>query len=174
MAKVALSKLGLKVDNSVKEVEFNGQIIEVKQYLPMDSQLQLLANVVNQSQDENNFQNDLKADGFLILEIVKTLTNISFTDKQLEDEAKLYDMIVSSGLWEVVKAGLADGFYDNMVYYLRSISQHVYTYRTSVYAVLDALKKDYNGLNFDIDNMAKQIQNGENVEFLKDVLTKLG
>jgi len=34
MSKIAYSKLNLKTDTSIKEVPFNGQIIEVTQYLP--------------------------------------------------------------------------------------------------------------------------------------------
>ena len=39
MAKVSLTKLGLKVNQDAKSIEFNEQIIEVKQYLPINEKL---------------------------------------------------------------------------------------------------------------------------------------
>ena len=42
MAKVAFSKLGLKINNDVKTVVFNEQTIEVKQYLPIEEKLNLI------------------------------------------------------------------------------------------------------------------------------------
>ena len=42
MAKVSLTKLGLKVNQDIKTIEFNEQIIEVKQYLPINNKLELI------------------------------------------------------------------------------------------------------------------------------------
>ena len=47
MAKVAFSKLGLKVNQDIKTIEFNGQNIEVKQYLPIQDKLRLISNIIN-------------------------------------------------------------------------------------------------------------------------------
>ena len=42
MAKLAFTKLGLKPNNEISIVEFNGQTIEVKQYLPVEEKLELI------------------------------------------------------------------------------------------------------------------------------------
>ena len=105
MAKVSFTKLGLKVNQEIKIIEFNEQTIEVKQYLPINTKLEIISNVINASADENNFANPVKISVFTTLEIMYNYTNINFTDKQKEDPTKLYDMIISSGLVaEVVKA----------------------------------------------------------------------
>jgi hypothetical protein len=59
MAKVSFTKLGLKANQEIKTFNFNEQIIEVKQYLPVNEKLTLISNVINQSIDENNFNNPL-------------------------------------------------------------------------------------------------------------------
>ena len=83
MAKVSLTKLGLKVNQNVKNIEFNEQIIEVKQYLPIDDKLNLIARVIENSYDiKNNFSNPVKINVFGELEIIMAYTNLSFTDKQ--------------------------------------------------------------------------------------------
>ena len=55
MAKVSFTKLGLKLNSEVKTIQFNGQDIEIKQYLPVNDKLELISNVINLAHDENNF-----------------------------------------------------------------------------------------------------------------------
>ena len=98
MAKVSFTKLGLKKNEEVGILHINEQIIEVKQYLPINEKLELISSVINSSADENNFSNPVKENVFLTLEILYHYTNINFTDKQKEDPVKLYDLVVSSGL----------------------------------------------------------------------------
>jgi hypothetical protein len=40
--------------------------------------------------------------------------------------------------------------------------------------ILDNMGKDYSNLNFDATAIQEKLGNSENVEFLKEVLTKLG
>ena len=41
MAKVSLTKLGLKVNQDIQIIDFNEQDIEIKQYLPVNEKLML-------------------------------------------------------------------------------------------------------------------------------------
>lgn len=70
MAKVSLTKLGLKINQDVKNIDFNEQTIEVKQYLPVNDKLELISNVINSAHDENNFSNPVKVSVFTTLEIM--------------------------------------------------------------------------------------------------------
>ena len=85
MAKLTFTKLGLKTNSDVETLEFNEQIIEVKQYLPVNDKLTLISEVINNSADENNFANPVKVEVYTTIAIVETYTNITFTDKQKED-----------------------------------------------------------------------------------------
>ena len=60
MAKVTFSKLNLQKDLSIDSFDFNGQIIEVKNYLPMEDKLKLINTIVNMSVDENGYYNPVK------------------------------------------------------------------------------------------------------------------
>ena len=112
MAKPTFAKFGLKVDQSVKLVKFNEQEFEVKQYLPVENKLELISEIVNQSIDSNNFANPARIEIFTVVEIVKNYTNISFTEKQLEDILKLYDLIVSSGLGKAIHENMCSDEFD--------------------------------------------------------------
>ena len=52
MAKVGLTKLGLSVNKDVKHIKWNGQDIEVLQYLPSNEKLELCSKIINDSVDD--------------------------------------------------------------------------------------------------------------------------
>ena len=174
MAKVSLTKLGLKVNQEIKTIEFNEQTIEEKQYLPVNDKLELISNVINSAHDENNFSNPVKVSVFTTLEIMYAYTNINFTDKQKEDPTKLYDMLISSGLvCEVINA-IPETEYHEIISGIEESIKAIYTYQNSVMGILDTVGQDYSNLNFDATEIQKKIGDPENMELLKQVLTKLG
>lgn len=174
MAKVSFTKLGLKVDSAIKILEYNEQNIEIKQYLPIQSKLELIANVINLSHDENNFSNPIKVDIYTAIGIMEYYTNINFTEKQKEDVGKLFDLISSTGLYNAVLSNipeeeiklLKDGIY-------RSIKS-IYKYRNSVLGILDTVKTDYSNLDLDASNIQEKLADPENMELLKGIMSKLG
>jgi hypothetical protein len=174
MAKVSLTKLGLKVNQDIKTIEFNEQIIEVKQYLPINDKLELISNVINLAHDENNFSNPVKVSVFTTLEIMYAYTNINFTEKQKEDPTKLYDMLISSGLvCEVINA-IPEAEYHEVICGVEDSVNAIYTYRNSVMGILDTISTDYSNLDFDASVIQKKLSDPNNLTLLKDVLTKLG
>ena len=175
MAKVSLTKLGLKVNQNVKNIEFNEQIIEVKQYLPINEKLELISSVINSAADENNFSNPVKENVFLTLEILYHYTNINFTDKQKEDRLGLYDLLVSSGLWKAIENKLAEAGELNIIQNtVREVIDEVYKYKNSALGILQAVNEDYSNLDLDATKIQEKLGNKENVEFLKEVMDKMG
>jgi hypothetical protein len=65
MAKVAFSKLDLKVNSEVVEkiyITSKGEEIkyEILKYLPYEQKLDLVSRIINQSVDTNNFYNPMR------------------------------------------------------------------------------------------------------------------
>ena len=174
MAKVSLTKLGLKVSQDVKNIEFNEQTIEVKQYLPVNDKLELISNVINSAHDENNFSNPVKVSVFTTLEIMYAYTNINFTEKQKEDPTKLYDMLISSGLVCEVFRAIPKEEYHEIVSGVEDSIEAIYTYRNSVLGILDNITNDYDGMNLDATNIYNKLADPDNMDLIKQVLTKLG
>jgi hypothetical protein len=104
MAKISFSKLGLTKNNDIKTIEYNGQIIEIKQYLSINDKAILASNVLNYALGDGTtrFINPLQVEVYTIILAIQAYTNINFTDKQKEDPAKLYDLIIGSGLWDLI------------------------------------------------------------------------
>ena len=173
MAKVSFSKLGLKVNQDIKTIIFNNQNIEVKQYLPINEKLELISNVINASHDDNNFANPVKVSVFTTLEIMYAYTNINFTDKQKEDPTKLYDMLVSSGLIAAVVNAIPEAEYHEVLCGVSDSIDAIYTYRNSVMGILEQVSQDYSNLDLDVTKIQEKLADPENMEFLKEVTTKL-
>ena len=174
MAKVAFGKLGLAHNKTIKTFYYNGQEIEVKQYLPVNDKLELISNIINLSADENNFANPLKVSVFAILEIVETYTNISFTAKQKEDPCKLYDLLAGNGVSTSILGLIPELELAELLTAIDDSLNAVYTYRNSALGILDVVKQDYDGMSLDATHLQEAISDPDNLALLKDVMTKLG
>ena len=174
MAKVSFTKLGLKVNQDIVCLDFNEQSIEIKQYLPVNDKLELISNVINAAHEENNFANPVKISVFTTLEIMYAYTNINFTDKQKEDVAKLYDLIVSSGLYSTILEAIPDNEYCDLINAIKKSIDAIYAYQNSVMGILDTISSDYSNLNLDASEIQKKLADPNNMALLKDVLSKLG
>lgn len=174
MAKVSFSKLGLKVNQDVKNIAFNDQTIEVKQYLPINDKLELIGNVINLSADDNNFANPMKVDLFTTLEIIYAYTNINFTDKQKEDFLKLYDSILSSGLADMIFNAIPEGELNQLLIAIEKSVKAVYDYKNSALGIMESISADYSNLDLDASAIQEKIADPNHLSFLKDVMTKLG
>ena len=174
MAKLAFTKLGLSKNQEVKIVEFNGQNIEVKQYLPVNEKFEVISNIINRSADDNNFANPLKVEIFTTLEIISAYTNISFTEKQKEDPSKLFDLVVSSGLYKEIICAIPHTEIESLQCYINSTIDAVYKYRNSIMGLLENITTDYSNLNLEATEIQKKLADPNNMQLLRDVLTKLG
>ena len=113
MSKVTYSSLKLKLNDSIKTIEkFPG--VEVKQYLPTEDKIDLI-DITLQKAKEDGIYNPIKANMFFHLYLVYLYTNISFTDKQREDEYKLYDILVTNGVIDEVIAAMPESEYTDLL-----------------------------------------------------------
>ena len=174
MAKLAFSKLGLKTNNEVVNIHFNDQVIEVKQYISVNDKLKLISDVINNTIDEHSFCNPVKVKVYLALGILDYYTNINLTEKQKEDPVKLYDCFQSSKLLHQIYNTIPEEELNDLTKGTWDSINAIYTYNNSAMGIIDNLGKDYSNLNFDATAIQEKLGNAENVEFLKEVLAKLG
>lgn len=174
MAKVTFTKLGLKKKEENKEFIYNEQVIEVKQYLPINDKLVMISNIINAAQDNMQYANPVKVEIFTNLEILYNYTNISFTEKQKEDPVKLYDLLESNGIFnEIIKLIPAEEY----SFLLESIDEcvkSVYEYVNSARGIMESIAEDYQEVGKEATEIEGKIRNPENLKLLRDVLTKLG
>ena len=179
MAKVPFSKLQAKVNNEVTKISYcnlAGEEIyyEVKHYLPFAEKLDLVSRIINQSIDDNGFYNPMRVKLYMTLEITYAYTNLSFTEKMKEDPFKLYDILVSTGIFTDIVSVIREKDWSEIQDNVWSTIKNIYDYKNSVMGILDNIKTDYSELDFDASAIQKKLSDPENMTLLREVLAKLG
>lgn len=179
MAKVPFSKLQASMNGNDSVLGYcnkAGEEIkyEVKRYLPLKDKLELVSRIINQSIDDNGFYNPMRVKMYMVLEIVYTYTNLSFTDKMKEDPFKLYDIFISTGIYNAICACIGNQEWSEVNDNVWATIENIYKYRNSVVGILDTISSDYSGLALDATEIQKKLTEGNGIEFLQDVMTKLG
>lgn len=175
MAKVTFNKLNLTKNIEIKNIDINENIIEVRQYLPVEEKLELISYIVNMAHDEDyNFSNPVKIEVFAGIGIIKYYTNITFTEKQLENPAKIYDLLNSNNVINNVIAAIPSNEYDELRAGIEDTIKSIYQYQNSALGILDTIGQDYSDLNLEADTINEKLSNPDNMKLLRDVLAKLG
>ena len=175
MAKVAFTKLGLKRKDEVKTVNVNNNVIEVKQYLPINDKLALISRVINLSHDSsNNFANPVQVEVIGTIEIIAAYTNLSFTEKQKEDYAKLYDLLEENGITKDLISAIPEDEYAFLIDGINESIEAIYKYQNSVLGILDSVAQDYSNLEFDASKIQQELADPQNLELLKGIMSRLG
>ena len=141
MAKVSYANLKLKVDTSVSTFNFNGTDIEVLNYLPVDDKYDLVM-VTLQKAEEDGIYNPIKLDMYFHLHMIYMYSNLSFTEKQKENESKLYDALKSNGFLDSFLATIPNSEYQELFDYIDEIMEDTLTYRNTAGAVLQSIIQD--------------------------------
>lgn len=174
MAKLAFSKLGLKVKTDTIPVQMGEHTVEVKTYLPITEKMELISNVINNSIDpDTNFINKGRVETFFALEVIYHYTNLSFTDKMKEDPCKLYDILQSNNVYPKICVLISEEL--NFLYTcLYNTIDSIVKHRNSALGILEAISADYSNLNLDATEIQQKLADPDNMALLKDVLSKLG
>ena len=179
MAKVPFSKLQASVDGDATDVFYCNKAgdevyYEVKHYLPFKEKLELVSRIINNSVDDNGFYNPMRVKLFMTLEIVYAYTNLSFTDKMKEDPFKLYDILVSTGIFTDIINVIREKDWSEIQENTWSTIKNIYDYKNSIMGILDTVSTDYSTLDLDATEIQKKIGDPKNLELLKEIMTKLG
>lgn len=174
MSKVPYTKLGLTKNESKEKLQWGQVEIEIRQYLPFEDKLHLIERIVNKSLDEKGYINPCRRDLFEKMEIFYAYTNVNFTEKQKEDEFKLYDMLVGNGLMEKVISLIPEKEINSIFVSVHQLIDSIYEYRNSARGIMEMITSDYSNLELDAENLQKNIANPENLQLLRDVLERLG
>ena len=161
MAKMSYAGLKLKVNSEVKTIDVGENQIEVLQYLPIDDKYTLL-NVTLQKAKEGAIYNPLKKDMFFHLNIIYMYTNLTFTEKQREDESKIYDTLVSNGVLDKVLEVIPETEFNTLYSYLNEQEKAILTYKNTMGGVVTELIEN---LPLQAEQMQKIVDNFDPQKF---------
>lgn len=145
--KVSYTNMKLKVNTEVNTFDFSGQTVEVLKYLPAKDKYDLLMITLQKSMEQGVY-NDFLITMYFELNLVYMYTNISFTEKQREDEFKLYDNLKSNGFFDAFFKVFNEDEYNELFASLNTLRKDMMTYRMSISSVLNNL----------IDNLPKNAE----------------
>lgn len=175
MAKISFNKLNKIKSFEPVEITIGDQKIEVEQYLPLEKKVDLITSVIEQSGNgEEGFFNIVKLDAYYIIEMIRAYTNISFTEKQLEDTTKLYDMIRLNDIWAAVADAIPGEEREYIWNNILALAKEITTYNNSVLGILKAISNDRDSLNFDVTELMNQIKDPEALSLLKSMVDMTG
>ena len=161
MANITYASLKLKNNLEKEKIDFNGHEIEILQYLPIEDKYSLV-NITLQKAKEGSIYNPVKIDWFFHLNLVYMYSNITFTDKQREDEAKLYDTLTSNGLMNMIISKIPDNEYQTLFGYIESLIDDTLNYKNSLSGTISELVQS---LPERADQMQKIVDNFDKEKF---------
>jgi hypothetical protein len=85
---------------------------------------------------DHGVYNPLKLDMYFNLNLVYMYTNLSFTDKQRENELKIYNALKSSGFLDAFLQCLSDTEYNELYNYIQELIALNNEYRNGIAAVV--------------------------------------
>jgi hypothetical protein len=160
MGKVSYTNLKLKVNTDVEKIILDENTeIEVLKYLPIEDKYDLIAITLQKSKD-NDIYNPLMLDMYFHLYLIYLYTNISFTDKQKENEQKLYDTLKSNGIIDKVLEAIPEEEYDDLLDFMDQLINIEMNYNNSAAGVIrklvDDLPKNAQAANDIVNNFDKE------------------
>lgn len=141
MNKITYSSLKLKTKEDIKEIQFNEYKIEIKQYLSISDKIDLV-DITLQKAKEDKLYNPLKVNMYFHLHLIYLYTNLTFTDKQKEDEEKLYDVMESNGLIDMVVAAIPEHEYNELLNMTNEKIENELKYSTTAAGMVSNLLKE--------------------------------
>ena len=138
---ISYANMKLKPVTTTHKFEWNGNEIEVLDYLPIEDKYDLIM-ITLQKSLEDGYYNPIKIDEFFHLHLIYMYTNINFTEKQKEDEHKLYDSLKSNGLIDAFIEQMNEFDYSELFNMLDDTKRELTEYRRSTSALIQSLITD--------------------------------
>lgn len=133
------SDLNCNINEEVKIINFNGNDIEVKQYLPSSEKNDII-NAIFQHADAGTVINTLAEEILFNVFLVFEYTNIEFSDEEKQgDPTELYDKLLCSGLLDAVIQAIPKEEYDCLFNNVERIHNEYLTYRDSARAAFEQM-----------------------------------
>ena len=156
---ISYANMKLKPVTTTHKFEWNGNEIEVLDYLPIEDKYDLIM-ITLQKSFEDGYYNPIKIDEFFHLHLIYMYTNINFTEKQKEDEHKLYDSLKSNGLIDAFIGQMNEFDYSELFNMLDDTKRELTEYKHSVSGIIQNiitdLPKQAEAMQDIIDNFDKE------------------
>ena len=160
MKKIALTSVlnNIKAKNN-EEYKLNDLGVEVLSYLPLLDKYNLI-NITLQESFDGNIYHPVKIEGVFYVYVAILYTNITFTEKQKTDIFKTYDLIMSSGLLNLILHNIPDEEFNTVLTlfkdtlaanekYIHSFTSIVSQFTEQIASKAEQLQEQEKNIDFD-------------------------
>lgn len=154
-------------------VKINGQEVAVQPYLPIDKKSKLIEQIASYVFDDTGFASPIRLNIYFTILTLKAYTDISITDKMIENASKTYDAILLNNLDTLLNYIPETEIKDLQEMVEKSIDQIV-KYNTSFLGMVRAASAEYDATKMNVDEIMTTLDQPEKIGLVKDVLDKLG
>ena len=174
-----MAKISLKDVTPIKaippqEIEINGKKVLVEQYLPLEKKAAMIERILANSVDETGFISPVRLAVFFRLEIVRCYSNISITDKMMEQPEKLFDQLVMNKVIGAVSCGMPTEEWEHVEKSVNKCAKAVQAYQNSFVGVMKMINKDYDATKLNVDELMATLDQPDKVGLVKEILEKIG
>jgi hypothetical protein len=100
-------------------------------------------------------------------------TNITFTAKQKENLFKLYDMIISNGLFFKVIDLISEKDWESIQEATLQTIENIYKYKNSAAGIIELISTNYDATNMDLSAIQDKLNDPELMGFVKEIVPNL-
>ena len=136
-----LNETNLKINDQINTFTKDNYQVNVRKYLPISDKIDLVQ-ITLQKAEEDGIYNQIKLDMYFHLNIIYLYTDIEISPEEREDEMKLYDILESNDIIDMVIANMDQDEYNELKGYLMEMESDSLTYRNTAAAVLTRIVQD--------------------------------
>lgn len=174
MAKISFNKLTpiKSVDPTIVTIGENEIIVE--RYLPMADKAAFVERVLNAVIDDTGFINPMRLDVMFHIELIKTYTNISITDKMMENPSKVYDLLTLNHILGAVLEAIPEEEYEDLMNDVGECAKHTVDYLNSFAGMIKNVVANYDTTKMNVEEIMQTLDDPEKIGLVKDILDKIG
>lgn len=174
MAKVSLQKIAPIKIGEIKEVEINGEKVQIKQYLSTKDKIALTERVLTSAFDDGNRYSMFRLNILADIELIKAYTNFNITAKQLEDLPGLYDLLILNNILSQVKANIPEKELSELYDKIYEEADNLEHYLNSLMGLMKTITTDYSNVSLDVDKIREKLDDPNAFGTIKEILDKIG
>ena len=161
------SELNLSIRDEIKTVKIGDNVIEVKQYLPLEKKIDIISLAIQQSLG-GTVQNTMAFESYLDLFIIMNYTNIDFSD--CKDYSVLYDILESNDIINFIISAIPQIEYN-------SIKEHAFDMSAKYERYSNSLGKENSNLihnrKANSENTDKITKKKKKMQTVKDIASDI-
>lgn len=136
-----LNETNFKINDQINTFTKDNYQVNVRKYLPISDKIDLVQIALQKAQ-EDGIYNQIKLDMYFHLNIIYLYTDIEISQEEREDEMKLYDILESNNIIDMVIANMDQDEYKELRGYLVEMENDSLTYKNTAAAVLTRIIQD--------------------------------